>query len=158
MKLKYSQAFKEQALQKVLQRGDKTIQCIADELNINALTLKTWLKKERPEIMSTQQNAKRPLDWSPEERLQALLTSHGLEGEALSAFCRNQGLFSHHLATWKQDFIRAKVNQTPSDKHLRDEVQQLKQELHRKEKALAEAAALLILQKKFQAFWEEKAL
>lgn len=157
MKLKYSQAFKEQALQKVLQRGDKTIQCIADELNINAFTLKTWLKKERPEIMSKQQNTKRPFDWSPEERFEALLTSHGLEGQALSAFCRNQGLFSHHLATWKQDFISAKVNKTPSDKPLRDEVQQLKQELQRKEKALAEAAALLILQKKFQAFWEEKA-
>ncbi len=35
MKSKYSQAFREQAIQKLLQRGDKTIQCIAEELNIN---------------------------------------------------------------------------------------------------------------------------
>lgn len=158
MKPKYSPAFKEQALQKVLQRGDKTIQCIADELNINLFTLKTWLKHDRPEIMTAQKKAKRPADWTPEERLQALMTSHGLDGEALSAFCRNQGLFSHHLASWRQGFINTATGLAPSDKSLREENKQLKKDLHRKEKALAEAAALLVLQKKFQAFWEEKAL
>lgn len=157
MKLKYSPEFKEQARQKVLQRGDKTIQCIADELNINVFTLKTWLKHDRPERMPDQNTIKRPADWTPEERLQALMMSHGLEGEALSGFCRQQGLFSHHLTAWKQDFINTATDKAPTDKRLREEVAQLKKDLHRKEKALAETAALLVLQKKFQAFWEEKA-
>jgi hypothetical protein len=43
MKSKSSQAFREQAIQKLLQRGDKTIQCIAEELNINVV----WQKKTR---------------------------------------------------------------------------------------------------------------
>jgi len=47
MSQRYSEAFKEQAISKVLQRGDKTIQCIADELNVNLFTLKNWLKKPR---------------------------------------------------------------------------------------------------------------
>lgn len=157
MKPKYSQEFREQALQKVLQRGDKTIECIATELNINIFTLKHWLKTYRPEIMSSPQVAKRPIDWTPEERLLALMSCHGLKEEAFSAFCRNQGLFPHHLETWKRDFINAPKDSGQSDKSLREENKQLKKDLTRKERALAEAAALLVLQKKFQAFWEEKA-
>ena len=87
------------------------------------------------------------------------MASHGLEDEAVNAFCRAQGIFSHHLEAWRQDFINSthKSAQESSDKSLRDENKQLKKDLQRKEKALAEAAALLVLQKKFQAFWEEKA-
>lgn len=159
MKTRYSQEFREQAVQKLLQRGDKTIECIAVELNINLFTLKHWLGKYRPETMSTHKSAKRPVDWTVEERFQALMSSHGLEAEALNAFCRGQGLFAHHLDAWKQGFINAnnRPDQEPSTKSLRDENNQLKKDLNRKEKALAEAAALLVLQKKFQAFWEEKA-
>jgi len=157
MKTRYSQEFREQAIQKLLQRGDKTIACIASELNINVFTLKHWLGKYRPDTMTTQQTAKRPIDWTPEERLIALMASHGLDDEALSTFCRAQGVFAHHLEAWKQDFINSLKDQAPSDKLLREENKQLKKDLNRKEKALAEAAALLVLQKKFQAFWEEKA-
>jgi len=159
MKSKYSQAFREQAIQKLLQRGDKTISCIAEELNINVFTLKHWLRQYSPQTMSTNKTTKRPVDWTPEERFQALMASRGLEDEGLNAFCRAQGLFPHHLEVWHQEFITSthKSAQASSDKSLRDENKQLKKDLQRKEKALAEAAALLVLQKKFQAFWEEKA-
>jgi len=159
MKSRYSQAFREQAIQKLLQRGDKTIQCIAEELNINVFTLKHWLRQYRPQIMLTNKTTKRPADWTPEERFQALMASHGLEDEDLNAFCRTQGIFSHHLEAWRQDFINSihKSAQESTDKSLREENKQLKKDLQRKEKALAETAALLVLQKKFQAFWEEKA-
>lgn len=159
MKPKYNEAFREQAIQKLLQRGDKTISCIAEELNINVFTLKNWLKQYRPQTMSENKTTKRPLDWPPAERLQALMASHGLADETLNAFCRTQGIFPHHLKAWQQDFITGTQPsaQAPSDKSLRDENKQLKKDLQRKEKALAEAAALLVLQKKFQAFWEEKA-
>ena len=160
MKSKYSPAFREQAIQKLLQRGDKTIQCIAEELNINVFTLRNWLKQYRPHTMSEHKSTKRPIDWTPEERLQALMASHGLKEEDLNAFCRAQGVFPHHLKAWRQAFINGThpvAPQAPSDKSLRDENKQLKKDLNRKEKALAEAAALLVLQKKFQAFWEEKA-
>jgi transposase-like protein len=159
MKPKYNEAFREQAVQKLLQRGDKTISCIAEELNINVFTLKNWLKQYRPHTMSEHKTTKRPIDWTPEERLQALMASHGMEEADLNAFCRTQGVFPHHLKAWRQAFINGThpASQAPSDKSLRDENKQLKKELQRKEKALAEAAALLVLQKKFQAFWEEKA-
>jgi transposase-like protein len=160
MQVKYSQEFREQAVQKTLNRGNRTIQEIADELTINCYTLKHWLTHYRPEQMPTNPISKRPTDWTNEEKLHALMASYGLKNEELNAFYRQQGLFEHHLNSWKNDFINkhSPSSQPKSDKALRDEIQQLNQELSRKEKALAEAAALLILQKKSQAFWAEKAL
>jgi transposase-like protein len=157
MAIRYSQEFKDQAIEKTLQRGDKTIQCIADELHINLFTLKEWLRKTQPTMASTSAPL-RPVDWTPKQRLEALMQSAGLEGEPLNAFCREQGIFPHHLDTWKQAFINSNWGPSPTtDKALRTELNQVKKELNRKEKALAEAAALLVLQKKCQALWEEKA-
>ncbi len=152
MSQRYSKAFKEQAISKVLQRGDKTIQCIADELNVNLFTLKNWLKKPRTTPMTDTPMNKRPADWSMAERFALLMESVALEGEALNAFCRQHGIFPHHLDVWKDEFIKKtdkaeQSGKSRSDKSLRDEIKQLEKELNRKEKALAEAAALLVLQK-----------
>jgi transposase-like protein len=40
----YSAEFKEQALAKVLNRESRTVGSVADELNVNALTLKNWMR------------------------------------------------------------------------------------------------------------------
>ena len=73
---------------------------------------------------------------------------------------RRKGLYPEQIASWKNAFVRG-ATQAPS-KAERELVQkqaktikQLEKELHRKEKALAETAALLVLRKKFQALWEE---
>jgi hypothetical protein len=101
---------------------------------------------------------KRPQDWCLQEQLIALHESHGLQGDALNAWCRERGLFAHHLDGWRESFCTDK--EAPRDardwRSLKDENQQLKRELLRKEKALAEAAALLVLQKKFQALWGDE--
>ncbi len=159
MKSSYTEAFKEQAVEKVLQRGRKTIQTMADELNVNHYTLKNWLKTYPRTSMTKTTTNKRLEDQSAEERFQLLLESSTFEGEALNAFCRQKGIFTYQLDAWKKAFLLAQKTgtKTASDRVLRDQVKQLKKELNRKEKALAEAAALLVLQKKFNAFWEEKA-
>lgn len=155
MKLPYTEAFKEQALAKVFQRGDRTIQAVADELNINAFTLKNWMKKRAlTDQPPAQPKVRRPGDWRPEERLAALQESYVLKGEALHAWCREKGLFAHHLSQWAQAFCQSTGISREEPKALRAlqvENQQLQRELSRKEKALAEAAALLVLQKKYRA-------
>ncbi len=160
MTTRYTKAFKAQAVEKVLQRGHKTINSIADELNVNHYTLKNWLRPyyQRASMSKIPAN-KRPQDGGPDERFQLLMESSAFEGEALNAFCRQKGIFTHHLEAWKKAFLlpQQSVIKTASDKVLRDQVKQLTKELNRKEKALAETAALLVLQKKFNAFWEEKA-
>ena len=155
---RYSAGFKEQALVKVYSRGnDQTIQSVADELNINLTTLKTWMKQKEQDVNKpARQKLKRPEDWSPEERLAALQQSYGLLGEDLNAWCRERGVFIHQLEQWKTDFCSQgdsvdKREEARALRTLKEEIQSLERELLRKNKALAEAAALLVLQKKFRA-------
>lgn len=165
MKTKYSTAFVEQALVKVYSRGNCTIQAVAEELNINHYTLKSWMRDQKKEHKKPAQAAsveKRPQDWRVEEQLLALQESFSLTGEALNAWCRERGLFPHHLASWKASFCGTQKSGAIAtvskieERQLKDEIEKLKRELNRKEKALAEAAALLVLQKKFRALWEEE--
>ncbi|MBC8641960.1 transposase [Caballeronia sp. EK] len=160
----YSVEFKEQALLKVLQRGDRTVGAVADELNVNVRTLRKWMRGAAAAAnrSSSSGHARRPEDWLLEERLKALQESHGLVDEALNAWCRERGLFAHHLAQWRADFCS--VGGTGIRRESAQEVRDLKQanlelqrELKRKEKVLAEAAALLVLQKKHRALFGDEA-
>jgi len=155
-KKQYSDEFKEQVLAKVYSRGKRTIQAIADESNLSIHTLKNWMKSTATTDTPNANLAKRPQDWRPEERLLALHESHGLSGEALNAWCRQRGLFAHQLTQWQSDFCSTAHPRSSSDdsqtmRSLKAENQRLERELNRKDKALAEAAALLILQKKVRA-------
>ena len=158
MKTTYSEAFIEQALVKLFSRGDRTIQMVAEDLNVNYHTLKNWMKRKAVvKVGASAAKEKRPQDWVAEEQLVALHETHGLSGEPLQAWCRERGLFAHHLTDWTTAFC-AEGKARPGTRELRtlkDENEQLKRELVRKDKALAEAAALLILQKKFRALWED---
>ena len=156
--MKYSEAFIEQALVKVHSRGGRTIRSVADELGVKFETVKRWLKVHtivRSDVVDKERHAH---EWRREEQFQALLETHGLEGEALRAWCRERGLFPHHLEEWRAAFCASDTapSKAPSTRELSKENAKLKKELQRKEKALAEAAALLVLQKKFQALWADK--
>lgn len=160
MKQNYSEAFIEQAVIKLLSRGNRTVREVAQDLNVNYHTAKNWIKRGSmsPAVVGSTKE-KRPQDWSAQEQLLALQETHGLSGQALQAWCRERGLFAHHLTTWKTAFCAATKtdSSTRELRGLKDENDQLKRELVRKEKALAEAAALLVLQKKFRALWEDEA-
>lgn len=155
---RYTEAFRNQALQKVYSRGDRGVKAVAEELNINHWTLKNWMRTHK-ERSTSKAGERRPKDWSLAERLQMLLDSHGMDEEALSGFCRERGIFQHHLQHWREVFeSSAAEGLQASRSELRDlkEVNKgLRSELNRKDKALAEAAALLVLQKKYQALWED---
>ena len=159
MGILYSEAFIEQTLFKVYSRGERTVKSVAEELNINFHTVKNWMKrKEKGAVSVAATKERRPQDWTAEQQLEALHETHGLTGDALQTWCRENGLFAHHLASWKTAFCAdTKVSSCGRElRVLKDENNQLKRELGRKERALAEAAALLILQKKFRALWEDE--
>ena len=160
MTAKHSEAFIEQALVKVYSRGDRSVKSVAQDLNVNYHTLKYWMKNKsviKQSVSATKE--KRPQDWTAQEQLVDLHETHGLSGEALQAWCRARGLFAHHLTNWNAAFCAEGKETAPGNRDVRtlkDENVKLKRELVRKEKALAEAAALLILQKKFRALWEDE--
>ena len=167
---RHSSEFKEQALSKARQRGSRTLESIADELNLSLGTLKGWLKVSGKDAAGSPHAANLPGDlparqWSPVQRLLALQESHPLSGPALHAWCREKGLFEHQLKQWREAFCNVGSGSTPEQRQaaaaLRDlqgKHDQLQRELRRKDKALAEAAALLVLQKKFQALWAQQEL
>jgi transposase-like protein len=160
MRKQYSDAFIEQALIKVYSRGDRTIESVAEEVNVGYQTLKNWVKrKSLDDVTASAAKEKRPQDWRRDEQLAALMETHGLSEEALQAWCRERGIFPHHLDSWKIAFCTqgpAAVSDGRDLRILRAEHEDLKKELNRKEKALAEAAALLVLQKKFRALWDNE--
>jgi transposase-like protein len=151
----YNESFRQQALEKVYARGSSTINAVADDLNMSHGTLKNWMRADKNSSQAkTDLQSKRPQDWSLAERLQMLLESHGLDDEALNACCREKGIFRHHLEQWRAAFEAGAAGVNHAElRALKDLNKALTRELNRKEKALAEAAALLVLQKKYQALW-----
>ncbi len=161
MSKQYSDAFIEQALVKVYSRGSRSVQSVADELNVNYETVKNWVKRKKLDKLKLSVNKeKRPQDWTAPEQLQALNESYALSGEALAVWCRERGLFAHHLESWKEAFCAEEKSPAVAGarelRGLKEEIETLRRDALRKDKALAEAAALLVLQKKFRALWEDE--
>lgn len=71
----YTKAFRQQALEKVYNRGDRTVQAIAADLNLNPWTLKNWMKLPKEAAGQADLITKRPQDWSLSERFQLILDS-----------------------------------------------------------------------------------
>jgi len=164
MSIKFSQSFKIQAVEKALNRdSDVTLQSIADALGVNISTLCRWMLKAREheleiEPVSAMNKAKRPQDWTLEERLQLIIACAAFDEDRLGEYCREQGVFPHHVKQWKIDFSTNKgqaqgSSQVSDIKRLKEENKALKKEVNRKDRALAETAALLVLQKKVQDIW-----
>ena len=165
-KKQHSPEFIEQALSKARARGSRTLESVATELNMSLGTLKGWLKRSCPVGAGLPHAATLPGDvpagqWTPVQRLLALNESHALVGPALHAWCREKGLFEHQLIQWRDAFCAAGQPAAASAaeqrlanmalRELQGRHDQLQREMRRKDRALAEAAALLVLQKKFQA-------
>ena len=108
---------------------------------------------------------KDPEGWGATDKFTVVLETAGLNATELSAYCRERGLYPEQVERWRQasqDANEKPVLTLKEQKELerlraqdQKEIKRLKQELRRKEKALAEAAALLIASKKIQAFWGE---
>lgn len=160
MTARHTEAFIEQALIKAFSRGSRSVTSVAEELNLSHHTLRSWMKKKSASTpASAKATEKRPQDWTAQEQLAALRETHGMSTEDVQAWCRARGLFPHHLTSWEAAFCAGAKEPAPSARELRtlkDELAKLKREVGRKDKALAEAAALLVLQKKFRALWEDE--
>ncbi len=158
--MEYPVEFRETVIKKVL-TSNETQDSVAEEFGIGRSTLQKWLRDYRHAGGRPMTNReKRPQDWSAEERFAALLETSQLEEEERVGWCRRHGLHSHHLAQWKAAAMAGtaahRASPMPGEtRQLREENKRLKKELRRKEKALAETSALLVLKKKAQLIWGE---
>lgn len=148
----YSPEQRAQALQQVALRGDQTIAQVADSCGVLVGTLKGWMKQAKRAAPGT--DSRKPASaYSPAEQLNALLETASMDELALAVWCRSRGLFPHHLQGWRAALTAPRTDTSQALRESERARNLLTREVLRKDKALAEAAALLVLQKKFQAMF-----
>jgi len=157
---KYSETFKNRAIEKALTRSaGVSILQVANDMGVARGTLYHWLLNSSKQVTSNHNlREKRPQDWRVSEKLQAIIESSPLTEEKLNSYCRRHGIYKHHIEQWKADMASSN-NNTPDKaeiKALREENKKLKKQIRRKDKALAETAALLVLQKKVEEIWASR--
>ena len=162
---RYSEAVKADVTKRMSPPMRQSVAQISAELGIHVVTLYNWRKAWRLQGEVVPASEKEPEGWSAADKFTVVLETAGLNATELSAYCRERGLYPEQVERWRQ--ASQDANQKPvltlkEQKELerlrvqdQREIKRLKQELRRKEKALAEAAALLIASKKIQAFWGE---
>lgn len=152
---------KEAMVQKLCLPGGPSALQLSKQTGISQTALSRW--KTQIGGIGTLKN-RRPEDWSPEERLQLVFESQGLDETALGDFLRKKGLYSSQLEEWKNE-LRALVSETkkrgrprkdPELAAAQEKIKILERDLRRKDKALAEQTTLLILKKKVQAIWDRQ--
>jgi transposase-like protein len=158
---RHSSQFKEAILNKLSQSG-LSVRKFSEQESINLSTLYSWQKQFKVSGFNVSKISSSD-KWSSEEKFSVVLETSTLAEVELSEYCRAKGLYPEQIKAWKKAFIESttvksnkRVKQTPEQKADKKRIKELERELRRKEKALAETAALLVLGKKFDAYWKEK--
>lgn len=145
----YSIEQKEAIINRFTQSG-LSIREFSQQEGIAKSSLYTWNNKFNNSDSSNM--AKK--QYSGEQKFSILLETATLSETELSKYCRTKGLYPDQLKHWKQAFIKAdKESAKPTDTGDKKRIKSLEKELARKEKALAETAALLVLRKKYNALF-----
>src|SRR5690606_18748607 len=156
----YSSEMKEAMVAKLCSPGGPSALQLSRDTGISQTALSRWKRQFGAKAAV---KTRRPEDWTPDEKLQAVFEAQSLSDEELGAFLRKNGLHSADLDRWKKEIAtafsstgkkaRGRPRKDPELVALEEENKQLKRDLRRKEKALAEQTALVILKKKAQELW-----
>lgn len=156
----HTEAFKSAMVEKMVIPGGVSANTLSKEVGISQSTLSKWKRTYgKLGAMSKGIERRRPQDWSAEERLQALKDTAKMGEEELGSYLRREGLHSVQLKQWTREFLDGQKALSPGrmNRRLKSEdkkkIKELERELRRKDKALAEATALLILKKKAELIW-----
>jgi transposase-like protein len=168
----YSETFRKKLVQKMLLPNARPVSALAREAGVPEGTLFRWKKEitlggmsaDRPDDKPPSPT-KPPHQWSAEEKLAVVLEAAAVPEAEVGAFLRRKGLHAAQLAEWRKQVTEGAVAALQGRGGKADRkaasvearrVRDLERELRRKDKALAEAAALLILKKKAQAIWGDE--
>jgi len=151
----YSERIKEAMVMKLTSPGAPSACALSREVDIPQSTLSRWVREcATVGKGGGGMKAKRPQDWKAEEKLAAVLEYEKLEEDQRGAYLREKGLHTVHIERWKEEIVERLKSSKSSKKDPRDKkIRELEKELGRKDKALAEAAALLVLKKKADNIW-----
>ena len=163
----YSESFKRKMVQRLLLPNGPSAVTLAREVGVPQPTLSRWVRAAGSVVAVATKNSKpviasasrRPEDWSAQERLRVVMEASRLTDAELGELLRREGLHEEVLAQWRAAVLEA-LQPSPSVRARggdKKRIKHLERELLRKDKALAEAAALIILKKKAQSIWGDGA-
>ena len=143
-------------VQKLLMPGGPSVLMLSRETGVSEQSLYNWMAKYQNGGSSQIQRS--PRQWTHEDKYEALLEAASLSGEDLGKWLREKGLRSEHIEIWQQE-MKKNLNQQKKNTELKEakkRIKQLERELHRKDKALAEMSALVVLKKKVDTLWGDE--
>lgn len=153
---RYGQAFKDRAVARLLPPESASPEVVSREIGVSAATLERWRSDKLAEPGAAARRT-----WTAAARLEAVITTAALDEASRNAWCREHGVFAQQLQQWRAHAMQsladgdsppAASRQAQSD---RRRIKELERELRRKERALAETAALLVLSKKVEAIFSK---
>ena len=130
------------------------VEKVAREVGVVVATLERW----RSDALS---KPARERAWTAGARLEAIVATAAMAEASKNAWCREHGLYPTELEKWcgsataalaEPEEERASPQQTRQD---RRRIKELERALLRKDRALAETAALLVLSKKVAAIFSK---
>lgn len=150
----YSEAFKAKMVRKLLPPGAVSAKALAAETGLNQPTLSRWLKEARTMSIMDKPNKQ----WTVVEKLRVVMEASSLGDQDLGEFLRREGLHEAQLKEWRRaaEAGLSGLPKAPKASPEAKRIQDLEREIRRKDKALAEAAALLVLQKKVRELWGDE--
>ena len=172
--MQYTDMFKNAMIQKMTGPCAISASALSQQVDVAQPTLSKWLRMAGvgPSYgfpnnayaytkMAKIKDSKRPNDWSDEDKLKVVVEASSLDDEQLGAFLRSKGLYQTHLDQWRSQMLNGLQNGSSKKKSKRKNVdakriRTLEKELNRKDKALAETAALLVLKKKVREIWGDE--
>ncbi len=150
---------KEQGKLWLLPPYNYSLRQIAKELDVGISTVSGWRQELIAEGQMKQEGAERNNDLTAEQIFSFVIETATMSERELADYCRQKGLFVEQVKEWRVASIQAHqpkstVKHDPEKRHDKKRIKQLEKELARKDKALAETAALLVLREKFNAVWD----
>ena len=159
---RYSNERKEAILKKLLPPFNMTVAEVARQEGMAPQTLYHWRDQAKKSGVPVPGKTPTSEQWSAETKLAVIVETAVMSESELGQYCRAKGLFVEQIKRWKDDCLagfqstkeqeKAALKQAKADKN---EIKTLKKDLLKKNAALAETAALLVLRKKLNAFWGE---
>lgn len=155
----YSDAFKNRMVQRLVGRSAMSATALAADVGVPRATLSRWLLAARNVASMTRSTQKK---WTGAEKFRVVTEARELSGSALGALLRREGLHEAQLASWRTAAEAALAEpargrgSSPAPTAEAKRIKELERELRRKDTALAETAALLVLKKKLAAIWGDE--
>jgi len=157
---KYSDDYKFELLQRMMPPNEESVLGISNETGIPEQTLYKWKRLAKAKGLVLPGKKTNSEKWSPQDKFSVVLETATLSEIELSKYCRSKGLYVEQVKAWKDACMQANGGVAKQASELQTElksknkdIKTLEKELRRKDAALAETAALLVLRKKANAIW-----